>query len=52
MKSDMLHKTYDMCPMTGGGGEPSLKMSAPYFLQFGTEGVLKIFTQRMNESLN
>jgi hypothetical protein len=28
-----------------GGGEPSLKISAPWLLWFGSEGVLKIFSE-------
>ena len=31
------------------GGDPSLKISAPYLSRFGTEGVLKIFSQRMSD---
>ena len=29
MTCDMLHVTHDTWHVTGGGGEPSLKMSAP-----------------------
>ena len=32
-----------------GGGEPSLKMSAPKLLRFVNESVLKIFLQRVTE---
>ena len=39
-----------------GGGDHSLKSSAPQLLWFGTEGVMKIFSQRMtyrtNETIN
>ena len=35
-----------------GGGEHCLKISGPKLLRFGSEGVLKIFLQRMTESLN
>ena len=30
-----------------GGGETSLKLSAPLPLQFGSEGILKIFSQKI-----
>ena len=38
--------------MTCGEGEISLKMSALQLLQFGSEDVLNIFSQRMTELLN
>ena len=33
------------------GGEPSLKSSAPYLTQFGSEGVLKIWRKRLIHSV-
>ena len=44
----MQHVIHDMGQVGGGG--PSLKMSAPYLLQFGSEGVVK--KQRMNDLIN
>ena len=44
---DMLHVTHDIWQV--GGGEPSLKISAPELEQFGSEGVLKRFPQRMSD---
>ena len=38
--------------MTQRGGEHSLKISGPWLLRFGKEGVLKILSQRMTESVN
>ena len=43
MTQDMWHVTRDTLHMTGGGGEPFVKSSAPQLLRFGSEGVLKIF---------
>ena len=34
------------------GGEPSLKMSAPKLFRFGSEGVLKIFSQKITEVIS
>ena len=46
---DTSHVTCDTLQVEGG--EPSFKISYPYFLRFGSEGVLKIFPQRMTDSL-
>ena len=37
--------------MTGRGHEPSLENLAAYLLRLGSEGVLKIFSHRMIDSL-
>ena len=45
--------TRDMWHMTGGGSQPSLKISAPQqLLRFGSEGDLKIGRKRVMDSLN
>ena len=44
---DNLHLTFDT--RQKGGGERCLKISGPYFLGFGREGILKVFSQRMNQ---
>ena len=54
---DMWHVTRDTLYVTPdtwqvGGGEPSLKISAPYFLRFGIEGLMKIFSQIMTYWIN
>ena len=36
--------------MKCGGGEHSLKISAPWLLQFGREGILNILRKRMTDS--
>ena len=42
---DMGHVTRDTWHVQVGGGKPFLKISAPYHLLFGREGVLKIISQ-------
>ena len=44
---EMWHLTHNLWHMTLGGGEPSVQISAPELLWFGSEGVLKIFSQKM-----
>ena len=46
----MWHVTFETWQV--GEGEPSLEISAPWFLWFGGEGVLKIFPQRMSYWMN
>ena len=43
-----------ICPVTCGGSEPSLKMSATLLLRFGIEGLLKIYFHKVfiNELMN
>ena len=50
MTCDMWHVTHDMWQV--GGGEPSLKISAPQLLRFPSEGLLKIISQRMTNGVN
>ena len=38
--------------MTHGGGEHSLKMSAPYLLWFECNDVLKVWRKRITELIN
>ena len=50
----MLHVTFDTWHVTldtgqVGAGEPSLKISAPQLLQFGSDGGLKIFSQSITD---
>ena len=41
--------TCDTRHVAGGGGEHSTKISAPYLLGFGNEGLMKIFSQIMTD---
>ena len=45
MTLDMWHLTHDTGQV--GSGEPSLRFLAPLLLQFESEVILKIFSQRM-----
>ena len=44
--------TYDSWHMRVGSGGPSLNISAPWLLQFGSEGILKILRKRITEWVN
>ena len=51
VKCDKLYVTYDTWHMTWHmeGGKHSLKISAPYFFWFVSEGFLKIFLQQITQ---
>ena len=47
---DTWHMPYDTWQV--GQGEHTLKIPAPYLLQFRSEGLLKIFSQRISDWIN
>ena len=56
MTCDMWHVTHDTwhvtCDTFGGGGEDSLKISAPQLLPFVIYDIMKIWRKRMSDWIN